>query len=53
MAAMGPHPQQQSTKQSTNIILCDGSALVKLEEKFITNNISINAHRIDDDAAMQ
>jgi hypothetical protein len=48
-AAMGPHPRQQSTQQSTNII-CDGSTLSKLEKKiFITSNMAINARRIDDD----
>ncbi len=48
-AAMGPHPRQQSTQQSTNII-CDGSTSLKLEKKiFITSNMAINAHRIDDD----
>jgi hypothetical protein len=47
MAAMGPHPRQQSTQQSTNII-CDGSTLLKLEKKiFITSNMAINACRID------
>jgi hypothetical protein len=47
-AAMGPHPRQQSTQQSTNII-CDGSTLLKLEKKiFITSNMAINARRIDD-----
>ena len=30
-AAMGPHPRQQSTQQSTNII-CDGSTSLKLEK---------------------
>jgi hypothetical protein len=48
-AAMGPHPRQQSTQQSTNII-CDGSTSLKLEKKvFITSNMAINARRIDDD----
>ena len=48
-AAMGPHPRQQSTQQSTNII-CDGSTSLKLETKlFITSNITINACRIDVD----
>jgi hypothetical protein len=47
-AIMGPHPQQQSTQQSTNII-CDGSTSLKLEKKiFITSNMAINARRIDD-----
>ena len=37
-AAMGPHPRQQSTQQSTNII-CDGSTSLKLEKKkIITSN---------------
>jgi hypothetical protein len=48
MAAMGPHPRQQNTQQSTNII-CDGSTSLKLEKKiFITSNMAINARRIDD-----
>ncbi len=48
-AAMGPHPRQQSTQQSTNII-CDGSTSLKLEKKiFITSNMAINARHIDDD----
>ncbi len=52
-AAMGPHPQQQSKQQSTNII-CDGSTLLKLEKKiFITSNMVINSHRIDDDEQRQ
>jgi hypothetical protein len=47
-AAMGPHPRQQSTQQSTYII-CDGFTLLKLEEKvFITSNMAINARCIDD-----
>jgi len=46
--AMGPHPRQQSTQQSTNII-CDGSTLLKLDFFFITSNITINAHRVDVD----
>ncbi len=46
-AAMGPHPQQQSMQQSTNII-CNGSTLLKLEKKiFITSNMTIIAHRFD------
>ena len=48
-ATMGPHPQQQSTQQSTNII-CDGSTSLKLEKKiFITSNITNNARRVDVD----
>ncbi len=47
-AAMGPHPRQQSTQQSTNII-CGGSTLLKLEKIFITINMTINACRVDDD----
>ncbi len=48
MAAMGPHPWQQSTQQSTNII-CDGSTSLKLEKKiFITSNMAINARCIND-----
>jgi hypothetical protein len=31
---MGPHPRQQSTQQSTNII-CDGSTSLKLEKKYL------------------
>ena len=47
-AAMGPHPRQKSTQQSTNII-CDGSTSLKLEKKiFITINMAINARRVDD-----
>ncbi len=46
--AMGPHPRQQSTQQSTNII-CNGSTSLKLEKKiFITSNMATNARRIDD-----
>ncbi len=46
-ATMGSHPQQQSTQQSTYII-CNGSASLKLEKKiFITSNMAINAHRIN------
>jgi hypothetical protein len=48
-AAMEPHPRQQSTQQSTNII-CDGSTLFKLGKKlFITINMTIIARRVDDD----
>ncbi len=47
-AAMGPHSRQQSTQQSTYII-CNGTTSLKLEKKiFITSNMAINAHRIDD-----
>jgi hypothetical protein len=47
-ATMGPHPRQQSTQQSTNIIVYDGSTLLKLEKKlFITSNITINARHVD------
>ena len=46
-AAMGPHPRQQSTQQSTNII-CDGSTSLKLEKKIFTaSNITNNARRVD------
>jgi hypothetical protein len=45
-AAMGPHPRQQSTQQSTDII-CDGSTSLKLEKKNITSNMTIIAHRVD------
>ena len=45
-AAMGPHPRQQSTQQSSNII-CDGSTSLKLEKKIITSNITNNARRVD------
>ncbi len=49
MDAMGSHPRQQSTQQSTHII-CNGSTSLKLEKKiFITSNMAINARRIDDD----
>jgi hypothetical protein len=48
-AAMGPHPRQQSTQQSTNII-CDGSTSLKLEKTiFINSNITNNARRVDVD----
>ncbi len=33
-AAMGPHPRQQSTQQSTNIIY-DGSTSLKLKKKYL------------------
>ncbi len=32
--AMGPHPWQQSTQQSSNII-CDGSISLKLEKNYL------------------
>ncbi len=52
-AAMGPHPRQKSTQQSTNII-CDGSTSLKLEKKiFITINMAINARRVDDSMQRQ
>ncbi len=50
-ATMEPHPRQQSTQQSTNII-CDGSTSLKLGKKlFITINMTIiaRAHRVNDD----
>jgi hypothetical protein len=50
-AAMGPHPRQQSTQQSTNII-CDGSTSLKLE-KNITSNMTINACRVNNDVQRQ
>ncbi len=50
-AAMGPHSRQQSIQQSTNMI-CDRSTLLKLEKNtFITINMTIIAHRIDNDYA--
>ena len=52
MATMGPHPRQQSTQQSTNII-CDGSTSSKLDFLFITSNITINARRGDIDERRQ
>ncbi len=46
---MGPHSRQQSIQQSTNII-CDGSASLKRENNlFNTINMTIIAHRVDDD----
>jgi hypothetical protein len=51
-AAMGPHPRQQSTQQSTNII-CDGSTSLKLEKIFITINITIYANRVNVDERRQ
>jgi hypothetical protein len=46
-AIMGPHSWQQSIQQSTNII-CNGSALLKLEKNiFITINMTIIAHCVD------
>ncbi len=51
MAAMGPHSQQQSIHQSTNI-RCNRSTSLKLEKNvFITNNMTINARCLDDDKA--
>jgi len=48
-AAMGPHPRQQSTQQSTHII-CDRSTSLKLEKNiFITSNITNNARLVDVD----
>ncbi len=48
-AAMGPNPQKQCTQQSTNII-CEGSTLLKLEQKiFITRNMTVIAHHVDND----
>ncbi len=55
-AAMGPHPRQKSTQQSTNII-CDGSTSLKLEKKFLLLVILLIMHvgstptSDDDDAA--
>ena len=46
MATMVPHPRQQSTQQSTNII-CDGSTSLKLKK--ITSNITINARHVNVD----
>ena len=57
-AAMGPHPWQQSTQQSTNII-CDGSTLFKLEEKFLLRvilplmHVRLTSTSNYDDAAMR
>ena len=52
-AAMGPHPREKSTQQSTNII-CDGSTLLKLEKKLIiASNITNNARRVDVDERRQ
>jgi hypothetical protein len=56
-AAMGPHPQQQSTQQSTNII-CDGSTLLKLEEIYLLlvifplMHVALTSMSNDDNAAM-
>ena len=56
MAAMGPHPRQQSTQQSTNII-CDGSTSLKLDFFYLLLVILLLMHvalmstRDDDDAA--
>jgi hypothetical protein len=49
MAAKGPHSWQQSIQQSTNM-LCDRSALLKLEKKNTINMTSI-ARRVDDNNA--
>ncbi len=50
---MGPHSRQQSIQKTTNII-CNGSASLKLEKKlFITINMTIIAHRVDDDVRRQ
>jgi hypothetical protein len=52
-AAMGPHPRQQSTQQSTYII-CNGFTSLKLEKKmFITSNMAINARPIDNNKQQQ
>jgi hypothetical protein len=52
-AAMGLHPRQQSTQQSTNII-CNGSTFVKTRKKLcITSNITINARRVGVDERQQ
>ncbi len=47
---MRPHSRQQSIQQSTNM-LCDRSTLLKLEKNNITINMTIIAHRVDDDDA--
>ncbi len=52
MAAMGPHPQQQSMQQSTNFI-CNESTSLKLEKKIITSNMTIIACPVDDDVQQQ
>jgi hypothetical protein len=55
-AAMGPHPWQQSTQQSTYII-CDGSTSLKLEKIYLLLVILLIMHvgststSDDDDAA--
>jgi hypothetical protein len=50
-AAMGPHSRQQSIHQSTNMI-CDRSTSLKQEKNIlITINMTIIAHRVDDDDA--
>ena len=55
-ATMGPHPRQQSTQQSTNII-CDASTSLKLEEKklllviLLLMHVGLTLTRDDDDAA--
>jgi hypothetical protein len=52
-AAMGPHPREKSTQQSTNII-CNGTTSLKLEKKlFIASNITNNALRVDVDERRQ
>ncbi len=48
---MGPHSRQQSIQQSTNII-CNRSTSLKLEKNvFITSDITIYAHRVDNNDA--
>jgi hypothetical protein len=42
-AAMGPHPREQSTQQSTNII-CDGSTSLKLEKQYLLLVILLIMH---------
>jgi hypothetical protein len=42
-AAMGPHPRQQSTQQTTNNI-CDGSTSLKLEKKYLLLVIRLLMH---------
>jgi len=56
-AAMGPHPRQQSTQQSTNII-CDRSTSLKLEKKILLvilliMHVGSTSTSDDDDAAMR
>ena len=56
MAAMGPHPRQQNTRQSTNIIF-DGSTSLKLEKYYLLLVILLLMHAFltstsnDDDVA--